>query len=175
MPSTIVTTPKSASANSFIDVAYADTYFDDSLNATAWTGAVTDDKTRALLQAARLMDDLMIWKGDITDDDQALSWPRYGVWDHEGDTYDEDTYPVILERAQAELAHYLLKSDRIAEPGLLGQGFSEVQAGPVKVKVDKTALLDYFPTHVIAMLSHVGEVNPDAGRNGPSSATLERV
>lgn len=83
MPSTIVTTAQSASANSYISVADASTYFDDKLSATAWREASEDDKTRALLQAAARMNDLN-WHGTRTTSTQALAWPRYGVVKRDG-------------------------------------------------------------------------------------------
>ena len=57
MPSSIVVTVGSASANSYVTEAAADTYFDDRLNASAWNDIDDDDdKARALIQAARRLE-----------------------------------------------------------------------------------------------------------------------
>src|SRR5215510_6309735 len=78
MPSTIVTTIGSASANSYVDTAAADAYFDDQLNVTKWTLAVTADKQRALLMAAKRLQ-IENWLGNRVTTIQALAWPRVGV------------------------------------------------------------------------------------------------
>lgn len=78
MPSTIITTIGAANANSYLDVAAADLYFDDRLDAAKWTAAVTADKTRALLQAAARMQD-QNWLGNRVNTIQRLAWPRVGV------------------------------------------------------------------------------------------------
>lgn len=83
MPSIIVTTASHASANSYISVTDASTYFDDKLNVTVWKEASEDDKTRALLMAAARLNDLH-WLGTRTTSTQALAWPRYGVIKRDG-------------------------------------------------------------------------------------------
>lgn len=112
MPSTIVTTAQSASANSYISVADASTYFDDKLSATAWREASEDDKTRALLQAAARMNDLN-WHGTRTTSTQALAWPRadvtvrdstYWFYPVSGQVFDPEVVPDIVKDAQCELA-----------------------------------------------------------------------
>lgn len=133
MPSTIVVTAKSASANSYVTVNECSTYFDDRLNATAWREASEDDKTRALLSAAERMNHLN-WRGGKTTSAQALAWPRIGVVKRDsvgfgtgdnyglistrsgygiygsgyGEMFDADTVPDVIKDAQCELALALL-------------------------------------------------------------------
>src|SRR5215510_57417 len=78
MPSTIVTIIGAANANSYVDVGAADTFFDDRLYAAAWTGAVTSDKTRALLMAANRLQ-VENWLGNRVTTIQRMAWPRLGV------------------------------------------------------------------------------------------------
>src|SRR5262245_48023890 len=78
MPSTINKQIGGSSSNSYVDVADADLYFDDQLNTSKWTAAVTADKTRALLSAAARMQDEN-WLGSRTNTTQHLAWPRVGV------------------------------------------------------------------------------------------------
>src|SRR5215510_4585286 len=78
MPSTIITTIGGSTSNSYVDVAAADLYFDDQLNVTKWTAAVTADKQRALLTAATRMQDEN-WLGNRVTTTQRLAWPRIGV------------------------------------------------------------------------------------------------
>ena len=63
-------------ANSFVTVAYADTYHGDRGN-TAWTG--TDAvKEAALIKATDYIEQVYQsrWVGYLVDSDQPLSWPR---------------------------------------------------------------------------------------------------
>lgn len=133
MPSAIVTTIGAANANSYIDVASADAYFDDRLEASAWTGVGADYKTRALLQAAKRLN-RENWQGDRAKNDQSLAWPRAGVvkpdgsgagsidfipgagallyprtgygiyWGGYGDQYSSTEIPQEIKDAQCELA-----------------------------------------------------------------------
>jgi hypothetical protein len=124
MPSAIVTTVGAANANSYIDVGPVDAYFDDRLDAAAWTGAVSADKTRALLMAAQRLD-RENWLGNRVTTSQRLAWPRIGVekidpvgvgfgyggyWGYSGygyqfsEVYKSDEIPQQVKDAQCELA-----------------------------------------------------------------------
>lgn len=141
MPSTIVATPGASNANSYATVAEADTYFDDRLKATAWTGADADDKARALIEATRRIDQEEfegtpvdpLNDADVTGDTQALKWPRQAADDDAGWTYDDDVIPTIVKRATFELALALLDadSDFLADTGL--EGFKRVAVGSLQV------------------------------------------
>jgi len=131
MPDTLVETIGSASANTFGTQAEADTYFDNRLNVSDWTGADSDDKDRALLQAAIEMC-LMAWKGTRVDSTQALCWPRDEVvnpdlpWASQEpqDSYYYETteMPDRIKHSQFELALEMLKAgttDILARDSLL--------------------------------------------------------
>ncbi len=75
MPSEIV-----VGTNSYISLDNTDTYFDDRLHMTAWTGASADDKARALIQATKAIDRQFL-KGRKKLADQALAFPRCYVVD----------------------------------------------------------------------------------------------
>lgn len=120
MPSAIVATAGSASANSFVTDAEMDAYCDDRSNASAWNDQTDDDiKTRALFDAARDLE-LLPWAGSRTDSTQALSWPREYVvnpdlpWatvEADDDYYfDNDVVPQRVKDAQMELALEYLKA-----------------------------------------------------------------
>lgn len=51
--------------NTYVTLAEADTYLEDSLRATAWTGIDDDTKARALISAFRLFEK-QLWKGTMT-------------------------------------------------------------------------------------------------------------
>ncbi len=75
---TIVATPKSASANSYITRANAQSYFDARLYVDAWTDAANTDKDKALAAATTRLDQEK-WLGLPKTTTQALKWPRSGV------------------------------------------------------------------------------------------------
>jgi hypothetical protein len=63
-------------ANSYAAAADGDAYFDGHLYATAWTGASTGNKEKALVMATRLIDSQYQFNGFRSNTDQALQWPR---------------------------------------------------------------------------------------------------
>jgi len=126
--------------NSYISVADADTYFNARLYSTAWTGASSDDRARALIQAAKVIDRQFL-KGRKRLTDQALAFPRCYtvdqrsisglnyignvelVWD--GSLWCETLVPQAIMDAQCEEALALLdrgnsKRIRLQKEGVTG-------------------------------------------------------
>ncbi len=116
MPSAIVVTVGSASANSYVTLDEATTYLDDQLNSSAFqTNA--EDQTRALISATRELD-LVRWNGQVVDDTQVLAWPRKNAEDPDnpnsqaGDArlglFGETEIPQRVQDAQVEIALEML-------------------------------------------------------------------
>ena len=110
----IVATVGSASANSFITLAEADTYAEGRLNASTWDAATDDNQNRALVEATRLLSALT-WEGTRVDTTQALSWPR--SWAMNPDVtwfawayYATSAIPQRVKDATAELAIQFIKA-----------------------------------------------------------------
>lgn len=86
-------------ANSYIDIAYADSYFLDRGNAE-WAALITDQKQQDLIQASDYID--LRWgpffKGTRATEEQGLMWPRLYV----GSSVYQ--MPTSLKRATAEYA-----------------------------------------------------------------------
>lgn len=145
MPSSLVATVGSASANTYATLAEASTYFGDRLNSETWTAANADKRTIALLMAAKRME-RENWIGGRVTSTQALAWPRagaekpdsvpgiagddipgagivswyrgnYGTYTAGVDYYDTDVIPTEIKNAQCELALAYL------------EGFNEDQDG----------------------------------------------
>lgn len=171
---TIVATPASPSANSYITEAEATTYFGGRLYASAYTSASTADKQAALIWATALLDQSIDWNGSIRTQTQKLRWPRSGLVDLDHRTIDYDTIPQILKDATAEMALALLSRDRMVEPDLLGLGMSEASLDVMSVKIDPSMLLDLLPKAVLMALAPYG--TPRAGAvNGMKTVKLERA
>ncbi len=101
----LVTTPGSATADSYATLTEADTYHSDRGN-TAWTG--TDAlKENALRRAVDWLDFTYRTRfpGSRADDrDQNLEWPRAVAYDVAGTLIANTEIPIEIKRAQIEAA-----------------------------------------------------------------------
>lgn len=90
-------------ANTFLDLAAADTYHEAVVESEAWDDAAPDEKNRALVQAARILSTQFDWKGCQTyPATQPLAFPRTGL------SSDLGLVPRAVKWAQAEIARELL-------------------------------------------------------------------
>lgn len=148
----------SATAESYISVTDADTYFLDRGNAV-WAALLTADKESALRKAT----DYMVgryglqWAGVRATTTQALDWPRYYVPRRDSASmrygtiyYDFDTVPVAVQRACAELAVRASAAD--LSPDLTAQVKSET-VGPISVTYADGARQDTAYKAIDAMLA----------------------
>lgn len=132
MAVTIVATAGSASANSYVTLAEADTYMEARLNATLWDAATDDSCNRALVEATREID-VLSYLGKRTSDTQALSWPRdfaVNPDDPNADYYDTTVVPTRVKDATCELAFQFIKA------GTTDVAALESTAGIVRKKID---------------------------------------
>lgn len=121
MPITVVATPGSASANSFVTEAEADAYLATRLNSSAWVAGGANNRA-ALLEATREISALG-FAGHRVDALQALSWPRYQADDPDAPVgtayFAADVVPERVKRATYELALEFLRlgtTDLLALP-----------------------------------------------------------
>jgi hypothetical protein len=148
---TINSTPGDPSQNSYCSLAEADAYHASRLFNDAWTSADPDAvKTPALLWACRTLD-RQDWQGLRTNKVQGLRWPRYYVADQDGWMFAATEIPTFLKNAQAELAFLFIQQDRTSEVGT--EGFSEIKAGEIDVKVDKYDRIDTISKEVWSMIA----------------------
>lgn len=113
MPASITATVGSASANSYLTIAAADTIAESMLGTLAWTTATTDQKTRALITATRGLDTLT-WIGDRASTTQALDWPRSDV-SCDGVEYPDDEIPAQVAYSTFDLANALLTTPTLLQ------------------------------------------------------------
>lgn len=140
-----------ASSNSFATVAEANAYHNARLHNETWFDANTDTKERSLKWATRILDD-MKWKGSKTASTQALEWPRAAVLNLNGDELDDATIPTFLINAVSEYAFELIKMDREVDSDT--KGISQVMAGEVSVKFDKTDRPSKTPTSIYRIIKN---------------------
>lgn len=132
MAFTVETGTGVANANSYIDVAYADSYFTDRGN-TGWTGATTQAKQIALIKATDYIETRwgrrFLGSGPLTET-QGLSFPRL-------DTF--SGIPEGLKRATAEYAERALTADLMPDPTIDASGAAIIgnrqKVGPIETEV----------------------------------------
>jgi len=151
-------------ANTYALAADGDAYHDGHLYASAWTGATTANKEKALAMATRLIDGLFQFNGFKRLSTQALQWPRRECRDPDnsngvvpglslarGPYLDETKVPPLVVNATCELARALLVEDRTDNPegeglrslnivGSLGMVFEPGDRQPVVPEVVQTML-----------------------------------
>lgn len=172
----------SATGNSFATTDEGDTYCDARLNSTAWTGASDDDKSRALIEATREINQVN-YRGDRTTFTQLLCWPRnfainpdlpqiIGVKDIAQLYYANTVVPDRIKNATIELALEFLKGGTTDIAAL----DSKINVKRKKVDVLETEFVDpaerpqglsRFPR----VMTFIGPLIDDAG-SGPGLAVV---
>ena len=152
MAATINATIKSETANSYVTLAEANSYFETSPSSTQWDNKTDDKKNRALISATRWIDTLVFY-GDRCDESQALKFPRTN-YQVDGVELACTTIPNGIKYAQYELAR-ALANDTDAITGTTGKdgNFEEVKLGDIQVKYNTASqgtgsvnnILDVYP------------------------------
>jgi len=142
-----------ATTNSYITLVEADAYIHARPFHDAWDAAtlVDDKKNAALVWATRILSHYE-WTGTYVSEDQALPWPRDGVYDKDGRAYLTTAYPEWLKVATAELALAMITSDRLGDSGT--EGFSKIKLGSMTLDVDPSDRSSWVPDYIVKAISH---------------------
>lgn len=162
---TVTATVGGASSNSYVTTAEADTYFDERLQATNWTGGDADDKSRAVIQATRLLD-REEFRGEKASQSQALKWPRIWTFNEDGYEYASDAIPTPIKHATFELALRLLNDDASSTDTLAGtklESFKRVKVGPLEVEPRQSYDPADLPDSVRSLIDHLVSTEMDSG------------
>ena len=157
-------------SNTYALVADADAFHEGHLYATAWTGASTPNKEKALVLATRLIDASYQFNGGKTKSTQALQWPREGALDPDrlafarsalatviSSYFESNKIPKALVDATCEMAREVLIADRTDAPD--GEGLSQVGlVGTVNLTFDKKDRQPVLSRLVQVMLSKLGDL-----------------
>ena len=163
-------------ANSYASVADADAYHEGHLYASAWTGATSPDKEKALVMATRLIDAEYQFGGVRAVSGQALQWPRVSCLDPDAD--DEllsgryvrsNVVPRGVSDAACEMARELLVADRTAAPP--GEGLKYENVGTTQTGYDKSDTRPVISHVAQAMLAKYGSLL----KSGSGAVRLVRV
>lgn len=163
MALTLIETAAASNANTYVTLAEAETIMETVFHKDAWTAATDANKKIVLVEATRLLDAHYEWNGIKYTDAQSLRWPRYSVYDPDGDDLDYDSIPSFLKTATALLALSILSEDVTAEPDTAG--FKELKVGPLELVVDKIDRSRVIPDTVHQLVKFYG-------RNIQRSATV---
>ena len=118
-----------AAANSYADVAAADTFLlQERLGGSAWDEVA--DKPAALIMATQQLERFS-YIGNRNSTTQALAWPRTSAELADGPVTAANAIPVGLIRATCELALWLTQGDRTGVPA--GESVSDLTVGPIKL------------------------------------------
>lgn len=165
MPAALDTTIGSATANSYGTLAEAAAYFDNRPRSSLWEEAEVEDQTRALIQAARLLDTRVVWKGTGVQYDQAMAWPRHMVRDpiiNDGSYIPHDQIPRWLKEAQFEQAIAILAEDMLSNSA--GTGIAALSVGAVSVTFDRRGSTPEVLTGAVReMIAPYGRVMSTSG------------
>lgn len=145
----------STSANSYVAVADADTYFADAIHASAWDSATSATKSKALVTATRYID-RQTWQGEPAADDpaeNALAWPRSGVTDRYGDAVTPtDVLPADVKVATYELALALIEDTTLQSSSSADRDAKRLRAGEVEIEYFTRRAQGRFPQIIQELL-----------------------
>lgn len=136
MPLTVETGEGLADADALISLAECDAYHLARGN-NGWTGEDAD-KESAIRRASSFMSHSFRWMGlRRRGRDQALEWPRSGVYDHEGFSIPYTSVPFEIRHATAEVAFRELVSPGSMNPDFTPQErIASAKVGPISVTFD---------------------------------------
>lgn len=123
-------------ANSYAEVDFADTYFEER-GITAWTGDPSQ-KQAWLIQATDYIEQVFAWRfvGVKATREQALSWPRVFATARDGTDLANDTVPSSLMRACCQYALRAIKGPLMPDPLVSAEGYNVVTSrkkiGPIE-------------------------------------------
>lgn len=144
-----------ASANSYVSVAFADTYFEIDENFTVtWSAMTTGEKETRLRWATRVLDQKVVWKGTKTTETSSLRWPRTGLYDRDGISVDTDEMPLQLLQVTCELAKFLEGTDPTTSQG--GDALKRIAVDVVEIEYQDGATQPEAPPILNQLLRGLG-------------------
>ena len=168
----LVATAGAANANSYCDLAFADSFFSSRLGSEKWLQAQTLFREASLVTAAIVLDSDFSWIGVVASDTQSMRWPRKYVEDVDGREVTDTTIPLPIKQAQCELALQILKDGEYT--GVISD-LDTVRVGSIRVDFDQLAAKYAVPRTVLSLLSHWGTYEGAAGGRSVKVAKLVRT
>lgn len=161
----VIATVGAANSNSYVTVAEADAYFDDSFGKGLWPSTPSTDREALVITASRMLDQFILWYGNKADDLQSMEWPRTGT------RYDDDVIPSKVKYATYELAYYILENNGVS---FANQSIESVKVGPVAVEFSPNSVDAGIPSFIENLITDLGSPIV-VGNNTVRMARMERV
>jgi len=140
--------------NSLVSVEDADTYLAPNIHASNWVALSTSDKQKLLAFSTIFLNDRVIWEGTKTVPKSYLAWPRTGVVDRDNISVGVNEIPVQLKRAAAEMARFLVDTDRTIERSQ--DGLKGLIVDVIEIKFDDHYRLPTTPSHMFYLIEGLG-------------------
>lgn len=150
---TVTTTAGATNANSYADVAGADTYFAESFGRPLWANQEQSDKEILLITASRTLDQFMSWVGEKSSEEQGMEWPRLYAYDRSGAEYSTSEVPRPVVQATYELAYHILLNGGMS---FTHQEINSVRVGPIAVEMTNGSTDAGIPEFIESMINHIG-------------------
>lgn len=148
-------------ADSYVSVAFADSYFEiDEAFAATWTAMTTAEKETRLKWATRVLDQKVAWKGSKTTDTSSLRWPRTGVRDRDGNIIDTDEMPLQLKQVTCEVAKFLETNNPTTSQG--GDALKRIAVDVIEIEYQEGTSQPEAPPLINQLLRGLGTY-PSAG------------
>lgn len=147
-------TPKSATANSYVSVSEADDYFAAHLDSEFWPTSLKDKQAALVMATNRI--DAENFQGRRTELTQSLQWPRSLVVARA--FMDSNTIPRELKIATFEMAlHYLkMKAGEFTVDENDLETLDKYKIGPLDVQIKGNVKADRLPSKVKRLLQAIG-------------------
>lgn len=158
---TIDANPSSPTMNCYVDLDFADAYFDarfdfyddSDLGNQTWASFDPIKKTALLISATNDLESFN-FGGLKTIRTQPLKWPRQALFDFEAIPVDKLTVPNKIKQATCELAYWKFREgDRTADDYTQAQ-LESMKVGPLDIKMNPTARR--FPQKVLDYINGIG-------------------
>ena len=130
-------------ANSYVDVAYADTYLADDFYPGNWPTLDNGQKQSILVDASRTLDSIVAWRGVKTVDDSGLRWPRRGVADRDGIRIGDNVIPKQLKEATIEMALSIMALDMSVDQDPNTSYLKRVKADDIEIEWKSDSEIPY--------------------------------
>ncbi|MFH1321016.1 MAG: DnaT-like ssDNA-binding protein [Bacteroidota bacterium] len=122
-------------ANTYISEVDCDTYCEDR-GLTAWASLTSDQKVAAIFRAMEYIESLQ-YKGQKSDTDHSLKWPRVYVFTEDSYLLDSDEIPEDLRKAVARGAYEESQSAGCLASTLARSSFTKREkVGQIEVEYD---------------------------------------
>lgn len=159
----IVSTPGASNANAYGEVTVIDSYAVATAWAATWAALTPSSAKEALaIRAARALDQIA-FAGWMTNDDQALQFPRGGISTPRGVMLDDETIPPAITRAWAHIAAWLSSFPATTDPFSVATNanIKREKTGPLETEYFAAPASDgstFLSTVILPMLRPFGIV-----------------